>query len=104
MFDMAIVLQPFYLGKSLEIHYCPMYISIIVSLQFYLQFCYLNRERLRCNGIIIISIVYSSPLLVLRLQHMGKHFPLSLLTPYLKCSQEQNSAPMWGAYWLIYPL
>ena len=29
---------------------------------------------------------------------MGKHFPLSLLTPYLLCFQWQNSAPMWGAY------
>ena len=35
--------------------------------------------------------MYCSPLLVLQLQHMGKHFPLSLLTPYLNCSQLWNS-------------
>ena len=29
------------------------------------------------------SIVHGSPLLAPRLQHTGKHFPLSLLTPYL---------------------
>ena len=57
--------------------------------------CYHNQECLRCNGILIISkalsIVYSSPLLALWLQHMGKHFPLSLLTPYLLSSQWQTS-------------
>ena len=26
--------------------------------------------------------MYASPLLALRLQHMGKHFPLPLLTPH----------------------
>ena len=56
--------------------------------------CYRNRERLRCNGILIISkalsIIYGSPLLVPQLQHMGKHFPLSLLTSYLLCSQWQT--------------
>ena len=50
-------------------------------------YCYHNQECLRCNGILIISkaksIVNGSPLLAPRLQHMGKHFPLSLLTPYL---------------------
>ena len=56
--------------------------------------CYRNRERLRCNGILIISkaysIVFGSPLLVPRLQHLGKYFPLSLLTPYLLYSQWQT--------------
>ena len=47
--------------------------------------CYRNRERLKFNGILYykLSLKYykSSPLLALRLQHMGKHAPLSLLTP-----------------------
>ena len=47
--------------------------------------CYRNQECLKCNGILYykLSLKYykSSPLLVLRLQHMGKHAPLSLLTP-----------------------
>ena len=48
-------------------------------------FCYRNQEHLKCNGILYykLSLKYykSSPLLALRLQHMGKHTPLSLLTP-----------------------
>ena len=56
--------------------------------------CYHNWECLRCNGILIISkassIIYSSPLLVLRLQHISKHFPLPLLRPCLLCSQWQS--------------
>ena len=48
-------------------------------------FCYHNRERLKCNGILYyeLSLKYykSSPLLVPQLQHVGKHAPLSLLTP-----------------------
>ena len=46
---------------------------------------YCNRERLKCNGILYYKLSLkcykSSPLLVPRLQHMGKHIPLSLLTP-----------------------
>ena len=61
---------------------------------FLLIYCCHNRECLRCNGILIISkaksTVYSSPLLAPWLQHMGKHFPLSLLTPYLLSSQWQS--------------
>ena len=48
-------------------------------------YCYRNREHLKCNGILYykLNLKYykSSPLLVLQLQHMGKHAPLSLLTP-----------------------
>ena len=47
--------------------------------------CYRNREHLKCNGILYykLSLKYykSSPLLAPQLQHMGKHAPLSLLTP-----------------------
>ena len=47
--------------------------------------CYRNQECLKCNGILYykLSLKYykSSPLLVPWLQHMGKHAPLSLLTP-----------------------
>ena len=49
------------------------------------HFCYRNRVRLKCNGILNnkLSLKYykSSPLLAPRLQHVGKHTPLSLLTP-----------------------
>ena len=52
--------------------------------------CYRNRERFRCNGILIISKaqsnIYISPLLAPQLQHLGKHFPLPLLTPYAICT------------------
>ena len=47
--------------------------------------CYRNWVRLKCNGILNykLSLKYykSSPLLAPWLQHMGKHAPLSLLTP-----------------------
>ena len=47
--------------------------------------CYRNWECLKCNGILYykLSLKYykSSPLLVPWLQHVGKHTPLSLLTP-----------------------
>ena len=47
--------------------------------------CYHNRVHLKCNGILNykLSLKYykSSPLLVPWLQHVGKHTPLSLLTP-----------------------
>ena len=73
--------------------YCGWY-HIMDHLTLLMYGCYHNQEHLRCNGILIISkalsIVYSSPLLVLQLQHMGKHFPLSLLTPYLLSSQWQS--------------
>ena len=49
------------------------------------ELCYHNRESLKCNGILYykLSLKYykSSPLLALWLQHIGKHTPLSLLTP-----------------------
>ena len=48
-------------------------------------FCYRNWECLKCNGILYykLSLKYykSSPLLTPQLQHVGKHAPLSLLTP-----------------------
>ena len=48
-------------------------------------FCYHNWECLKCNGILYykLSLKYykSSPLLTPQLQHVGKHAPLSLLTP-----------------------
>ena len=47
--------------------------------------CYHNRECFKCNGVINykkgLKYYKSSPLLVPWLQHMGKHAPLSLLTP-----------------------
>ena len=49
------------------------------------QQCYRNRERFKCNGVINykkgLKYYKNSPLLAPRLQHMGKHAPLSLLTP-----------------------
>ena len=49
------------------------------------KYCYRNQVCLKCNGILNykLSLKYykSSPSLVLWLQHMGKHAPLSLLTP-----------------------
>ena len=57
--------------------------EILQVLDAYL--CYRNQVRLKCNGILNykLSLKYYkiSPLLVPRLQHMGKHTPLSLLTP-----------------------
>ena len=48
---------------------------------------YHNWEHFRCNGILIISkVIYISPLLAQQLQHMGKHFPLPLLTPHAICT------------------
>ena len=50
-----------------------------------MEYGYRNRERLKCNGILYykLSLKYykNSPLLALQLQHVGKHAPLSLLTP-----------------------
>ena len=50
-----------------------------------LAYCYHNRVCLKCNGVLNykLSLKYykSSPLLVPWLQHVGKHTPLSLLTP-----------------------
>ena len=43
------------------------------------------------------------PLLALWLQHVGKHIPLPLVTLYSIVALSKDSAPMWGAYWLIYP-
>ena len=47
--------------------------------------CYHNLEHFKCNGVINykqgLKYYKSSPLLVPQLQHMGKHAPLSLLTP-----------------------
>ena len=43
------------------------------------------------------------PLLAPRLQHMGKHVPLPLLTIYSIATLSKDSVPMWGAYWLVYP-
>ena len=40
--------------------------------------------------VLLMHDIYSSPLLVPQLQYKGKHFPLSLLTPYLLCSQWQT--------------
>ena len=34
------------------------------------------------SSILVARHIYVSPLLVLRLQHVGKHFPLPLLTSY----------------------
>ena len=71
--------------------------------------CYRNRERLKCNGILYykLSLKYykSSPLLAPQLQHVGKHAPLSLLTPDLSLlSCTSPLILMWDVHWLIYPL
>ena len=48
-------------------------------------YCYRNREHFKCNGVINykkgLKYYKSSPLLAPWLQHVGKHAPLSLLTP-----------------------
>ena len=55
------------------------------SLNLQQTYCYCNWECLKCNGVFNYkkSLKYykSSPLLVPWLQHVGKHAPLSLLTP-----------------------
>ena len=53
--------------------------------------------------------IYISPLLALRLQRVGKHFPLPLLTPYAMCSlcerlKSQNNISTeleadWQSWW-----